>query len=117
MATQPAAKTNSFGRTIRYTWSNLAQGDDGIPISIPGAADRSVQVTGTFNGASVIIEGTLEETPINYFTLTDMQGNPISFSAVGGELISEMVTHIRPRISGGGASTDLVVILLNRATM
>lgn len=103
------------GAAYLATWV-LAQGEVGVPLSYTEAADRTIQVTGTFGGATVVLEGSLEPDPINYATLTDPQGNGLSFSAAKIEAVSEVVNHIRPRVIGGDGTTSLTCTLLLRRT-
>ena len=118
MATIENTRTQGMGRTHRFVWVAMAAGDDGAQATIPGAADRVVQVIGTLDGAQVIIEGSCERTPSanGWAQLTDLQGNSIAFTSPGIEYATENTTHIRPRIVGGGVSTDVTVILLARRT-
>ncbi len=104
---------NASSRVI--TWGPMIKTTDdvGAPIAFVGFPDRSVQVTGTFGvGGAVAIEGTIDGT--NYATLTDPQGNALSFTATKVEAISELVRKIRPRVTAGDASTSLTVSLLVR---
>lgn len=111
MATvQPTMVVVSGGKGRVYTWT-LADGDDGAPIEAVEFADRSVQVRGTFGGASVRIEGSNDAT--NYDTLTDPQGNDLSLVASKVEMITEVTRLIRPRIVGG-TGVSVTVSLLAR---
>src|SRR5258708_12295882 len=52
------------------TWTPLAAASDvGQPLQRTDLADRSVQVTGTFAGATIVLEGS-NDGP-NYFTLSN----------------------------------------------
>lgn len=98
-----------------YTWANLVLADaTGAVLNrqVASFADRSVQITGTFDGATVIFEGSNDGT--NFRTLTDPQGNDISKTAAALEQITELVLNVRPRVTGAGALTDITVILLAR---
>lgn len=92
------------------TWASLAQGDDGQSYEMPGSSDRSVQIVGTFGGATVTIEGSIDGT--NWATLTDPQGNAISKTATALEMVSEVTRYIRPNITGGDGTTALTVSLI-----
>ena len=61
--------------------------------------------------------GSCENVATNYFGLKDPQGNALSLTAAGGDMVSEVVTHVRPRVTAGDGSTDLTVILFFRSTM
>ena len=90
------------------TWSDVAAGDTCEPIRLGVWSDRTVQVGGTFGGATVSIQGSNDD--IEYFTLTDPQGNPLTFAAAGLEAIIELPAFLRPTITGGdGASVKVIV--------
>jgi hypothetical protein len=97
------------------TWEGLTQttSDSGDPFEMPGAADRSVQVIGTFGtGGSVRIEGSNDGT--NYATLADPSSTALNITAAGIEGVQEITRWIRPRVTAGDGATDLDVILLVR---
>ncbi len=108
----------SAGKTHRFTWEGLLNGDSGQPVTIPGAADMSVQViiVAAGTGDTIILEGSLEETPSNWFQLRDGGNNLISFTGDDGEAISPMVMHVRPRVTAGDGTTEFTAILLARRT-
>jgi len=94
-----------------HSWANMANGDTGVPIAMPGSSDRSVQVEGTFGaGGSCTIEGSNDG--VNYRPLTDPQGNNLVFTAAKIELVMELVAYIRPHITAGDGSTSLTVSML-----
>ena len=73
--------------------------------------DRTVQMTGTWDGATIVMQGSLDG--VTYFTLTDPQGNALSFTADGLESVMEATRFIRPfRSVAGGGTVDVKVILL-----
>lgn len=96
------------GYLIQWTCAN---GDDGTPFENPGSSDRSVQVTGTFGaGGTIVIEGSNDGT--NYKTLTDPQGNSLSFTSASLEQVQELTRYIRPRVTAGDGTTSLVASLM-----
>lgn len=96
------------------TWASMGADDDGSPVRYGGAADRTVQVFGTFGGTTVGMQGSLDGT--NWVALTDAQGNTIEFTADGLEAITELVRFIRP-VTVGGTGVDVTVMLLMRRTI
>jgi hypothetical protein len=80
----------------------MANGDTSEQIRIPGAADRTVQVTGTLGtGGVLLIEGSNQATPTVWHTLTDFQDADISFDALGIKIIAEAPLWLRARVSAG----------------
>lgn len=110
--------TEAGGRGYVATWSGLVVGETCEPVAFVGASDRTVQVLGTFGaGGSVSIEGSLQPVPSTYATLTDPQGNALTFTSAKLESISELVSFVRPNITGGDGTTALTVHLLMRSTL
>jgi hypothetical protein len=105
------------GRTTIVQW-DLGADDTGLPVRYAGAADRTVQVIGTFGGATVAIQGTLENatTGQTWLPVTDAQGNAISMTSAGLEAITELVRQIRPVVTGG-TGTAVKVLMLLRVTL
>jgi hypothetical protein len=104
-----AEQIDPRARTV--AWTPLANTDDGAGYGVFGA-DKSVQVTGTFGaGGTLVIEGTNDANPASatWFTLTDPQGNAMSFTAARLEQISEYTRWIRPRVTAGDGTTALTV--------
>lgn len=75
-------------------------------------ADRSVAFTGTFDTATVVLQGSNDGT--NWFTLSDPQGNAVSATAAKLEQVLEMTHWVRPYCSAVGATTSITVTLLMR---
>lgn len=93
-------------------WETLTTTNDvGSTAEMVAYSDRSVQVVGTFDGASLQLQGSNDGT--NFKVLTDPQGNALTFTATGIEAISELTRYIRPYISvAGSGSADLDVYVL-----
>lgn len=100
-------------RVIVVSWDALANGDVGQPFNLAQMADRTVQVVGVFGGGNAAIQGSIDG--VNYHTLTDPQGNALSFNAAGIEAITELVRYIRPLVTGSG-TTSLTIYIIARVT-
>lgn len=92
------------------TWAAMGNADTGVAIEMPGSSDRSVQFSGTFGTATVVLQGSNDGT--NWVTLTDPQGNAISKTAASIEMIAELTRYIRPVTSGGGGGVSINVAVL-----
>lgn len=116
MATRDlATEVREDHRTTTVTWEGLTQGDDGRAISFGYSPERTIQVFGTFAGAVLRFEGSLETmSPSKWAALTDPQGNPLEIAADGIEMVMENTAWVRPVVVGGAAGTDLTVILFSR---
>lgn len=101
------------------TWTPLTTTNaDGEAIEMPGSADRSIQFTGTFGtGGTIVLQGSNLAAPVagtdaDWFTLTDPQGNAISKTAAGGEMVTELTRWIRAKVTAGDGTTSLTATLL-----
>ncbi len=114
MAVVPFTATRLETKAVHVRWDALKAGDTGLPFSLHGGPDRSIQVTGSFSGgANLIWEGSndvLEASP-SWFTLTDPQGNPLTFATERLEQVTEYTRFVRPRVTGGDPATSLTVNL------
>ena len=98
-----------YGMAYLTVWP-LGDNDDGVPTPRAISSDRSVQVEGTFAGASVVIEGS-NDGGAHYHTLTDPLGNALSFTSAAIKQVQEVVQLLRPR-SSGGSGAALVISLV-----
>lgn len=95
-----------------FQWANLTTNDVGAPIPFTQWADRTVQMTGTWGGATCVLEGSLDG--INYFTLTDPQTTAISKTADALEAVTEITRFVRPKVTDGTAPSITVMLLVRR---
>jgi|SRR6185369_1883936 len=115
------AETFGFNSAVQVAkWNPLTTTDDaGEAVALAGSADRCVQFSGEFDGATAKLWGSNFASPdpatdLDWFQLTDAQGNPITRTDPGGEQVLELTRWIRPKITGGGASTAIITRLLMR---
>lgn len=92
----------------------MAQGDVGLKTIFGGFADRSIQVEGTFGGATVALEGSNDG--VNFHALTDPQGNTIAIASPGIKQVTETTMFFRPHVVGGDGTTALVISAFFRKT-
>lgn len=90
-------------------WLAMGNADTGTQIKLSGAADRSVQIEGTFGGATITVQGSNDGS--NWQSLTDPQGNAIAKTSAALEAIQELTRYVRV-ISSGGTGTNVNVSLL-----
>lgn len=76
------------------------------------AAIAAVQFTGTFGGATAVLQGSNDGT--NWVTLSDTLGTSISFTAAGYAELGTAMAYIRPSTSGGDGTQDIDCILVAR---
>ena len=115
MATITAAKYPTvMPWTTRVLWEALTEANsDGSGVEFSDYADRSVQVIGTFGGATIALQGS-NDGGTTWAALSDPQGNALSFTSAGIEQVGTISQMIRPIVTGG-ASVDVDVWLFARA--
>ena len=92
-----------------YEW-NLVSGETGTAVAVPQFPDMTVQVSGTFAGETVTIEGSCDPAAgANFVGLNDVSKTAISFTADGIAAILENSYWVRPV---AGAVTAVKVVLL-----
>jgi hypothetical protein len=110
MATVQETRSIRFGgANALFAWINLAASDDGRAVEYSEFADRSVQFSGTFGGASVSLQGSNDG--VNWHTLTDTLGAPITKTSAALCAITEMTRYIRPLVAGGNGTTAITCTL------
>ena len=99
------------GSVLRVIWSNMLTGDTGAPISLPSHSDRSVQVFGTFGGATCTIEGS-NDGGTTYAALTNTGGTSLAILAAALHQVLQITQVIRPNITGGAAASITVAMIV-----
>jgi hypothetical protein len=95
----------------QVTWTPLTDANpDGQPFQMPTWSDRTVQVTGTFGGGTLTMQGSNDGT--TWFTLVDPQGNALTWTTSDRiETVLDVPLFVRP-LASGGASKSLTVIMV-----
>lgn len=111
--TQATVNQTRDQRAVIVSWT-LTDSENGNAPELPFYSDRSVQVEGDFDTATITIEGSNDGT--NYHPLTDPQGNALAFTSAGIEAISELTRYIRPSSGAGTGSVDVTISILMRGS-
>lgn len=102
-----------YGKASLVTWPAMNTPDTGTPIQGVGLSDRCFQVTGTFGGSTVVLQGSNDGT--NWVTLTDPAGIAISFTSTGLKQVLQITRYMRPSVSGGAAvAVDCTLLCVGR---
>lgn len=109
--TASAANNNGSYEAHTYTWT-LTEADTAVRVTAGENADRTVQIAGTFGGATVVVQGSLDDT--NYLPLHDMAGNALSFTAAGIASIAEATPYLKVVATGGAAQSVKAMIFARR---
>lgn len=113
MATVSPATTTTAGNSVTtVTWADMATGDtiEAVEVGAPNALAASIQISGTFGGATVGLSASNDGT--NYIALEDTSGDAISATAAAMFEVSTGALYLKPTISGGSSdAVDAVLVL------
>lgn len=112
MATIVPTTVEEQVRAAAYRWTDYSTADTSSPIKVQNMQGLagSVQVTGTFGGASIALQASNDGT--NYVTLKDSAGVDISLTSAGLREFSTAALFIKPTSSGGTADNVTVTVVL-----
>jgi len=123
MTTINAELKQISANSILVKYEGLGDEDVGATIGVSGQQaysgmtqtfsaypDKTIEIIGTWGGATAVIEGSNDGT--NWNTLNDIEGEPLSFTEDSGfKLVLENPLYVRPSTSGG-TGTDLDVTIV-----
>lgn len=107
----PRITVDKDGNRHRAVWTGLTTaGNANIQRYTPKASMgvATVQVSGTFGGATVAMQGSNDGT--NFIALRDLNGQAISFTAAGYAEFSTGFVFVRPQVSGGTGDNIAVTV-------
>jgi len=105
---------NTSAGSIIVTWAAMANADTGTAFQVPSAANLTFQHSGTFGGATIVLQGSNDGT--SWATLTQTGGSNVAFSytTAGIHCPVEMPVYVRP-VTSGGTGTAIDAVLVCRA--
>jgi len=106
MATRSVTRLDVPGGVL-YTWTGLLNGDVGEAIEAHEMGDRTVTFDGPTFGTGGMIKLRGSNDGANYYDMTDPQGNAISKTAAGVEIVAERPRYMRPEVTAGDGTTSL----------
>jgi Flp pilus assembly protein TadG len=104
-ATNKSLSQMGGGRTISYSFTSNETGDT---VELTHQGDRSVQMAGTWNSATVTLQVSNDGT--NWASATDGLGNAIALTADGLKQICEISRYIRAKVTSGSVTSVAVTI-------
>ena len=96
---------------VSASWGPMSTGDTGIQVALTDFADRAIQISGTFGGATVTIQGSNDGT--NWNTMRDPASVAMTFTAADIKQMLEMALYVRPIVTGG-AGVSITVVMAGR---
>lgn len=103
------------GDVNTITWTGVSTVDTATAIGPlnkgKGAIRAAVTFGGTFGGATVVLQGSVDN--VTFATLTDLAGNAVSATAAKVQEFSSSALYFKPVVSGG-AGDDVNIVLAMR---
>ena len=103
------------GSTMLVTWTNVTNADTCHAVRFPEYSDRSIHVSGVFDGGSVQIQGS-NNGGVSFAVLSDPTETAIILASEKIRAILENTDYIMPVASGGGSFQSLIISLLFHLT-
>lgn len=103
----------SEGNFALVTWNLTTADPTGVAVAYHDFSDRTVQAFGTFGGATIEWQGSLDG-GTTWVVLTDPQGTALTKTAAFLEAVQEMVPLIRPVLTVVGVGATITAILYAR---
>ena len=100
----PTPTTPASGGTV-WTWTTVTEADTAGPL-VPSGEQGAIGVvaaSGTFGGASVALEGSLDG--VNWYPVQNLSGDDIAITAAGASEFTSSMAYIRPTATGGTGQT------------
>ena len=112
MATAAAVQTAVAKGVIQTLWTITAANETGAAEAAPQFPLKTVTVSGTWGGGTIVIEESGDGT--NWATAINAQGAAVSFTADGAMVVASNAKYHRPRATVN--VTSVVVALLSTSS-
>ena len=99
-----------FKHGVLAEWAALLSSENGDPEGLSQWDKQCVQVTGTFDTATITIQGSNDGT--NWATMNDETGSALTFTAAGLKSILERPLFVRPIAGAGAGGVNVAVRIL-----
>lgn len=100
------------GSTFLVQWTPVTEADTCNPVSFPMHSDKSIHVSGTFGGATVVLQGS-NNSGTTYVGLRDPSSTAISMTADTIKAVLENTQLVKPSASGGSSQSLTISMLFH----
>jgi hypothetical protein len=97
---------------LQAKWTGLVTPDTGAPEELSRYPNKSIQIGGTFGGATVTVEGS--DDGVTYATINDVKGNAVSATSAARFDVVDVPAFLRPK-TASGSGADVTVIITARS--
>lgn len=98
------------GSALAVVWTPLTNADTCRAFQAPAYSARSIQASGTFGSATVVLNGS--NTGTNFFGLNNLAGSAVSITSEAIKQCQDTVRYYQPAFSGGDGTQSLTVTML-----
>lgn len=106
------SKSTTGRSTHVASWALTTADHTGDTLELPGAADRSIQFSGTWGGATAKIEGSNDGS--TFVALPDPSSTEIAATTDALKAVLPNVRYIRPRLTTVGAGATITATLISK---
>nr|DAU13511.1 MAG TPA: hypothetical protein [Caudoviricetes sp.] len=122
----PDSVNNAERGTTIYTWSGLTAGDILKTVNNPRFSDKTAHVFGDFaadgsitfygsnNAADVDQDPEAVDVTNGWVPLKDPQGNPMTYTAKDGEVVSQNFKYITGKVAGADTALSVSIVCVGR---
>lgn len=89
----------------------LKAGEVGSPVKVPRLRNLTVQIYGTFGGASAALKGALDPEDPQYQTIRSLADDIISVTSMCYHTLAQEAYLTQPVVTGGDGTTSITVVL------
>jgi hypothetical protein len=97
---------------LKATWVGVGDADTCAPIALPDYPDRSIQVSGTFGGATIAWKGS--NNGVDYSALKDTDGTDIAITGTDLVQVNDLAGYSKPLTSGGTNSKVSITMIARK---
>lgn len=101
------------GNCIRAVWTPVTENDTCRALYYPNFNDKSVQVLGTFGGATIAVHGS-NDGGTTYAALNDPTGTAIGITSAKIKAVLENTEFVKPVISGGSSQSVTIAMMIHQ---
>jgi hypothetical protein len=98
------------GASLRVVWTPVTEADTCQAWKLPEYSDKSIQVLGTFGGATVVLNGS-NDGGVTFAGLNVPAGTAISIASAAIKAVLENTEYVQP-VASGGTGQSLTIAMM-----
>lgn len=107
---------NAVAKNHRARWSNLTSGfETGEVLENPFLPNKTITVSGAFDSAWLIVEGSMTGNDGDYYPISSVDGKQILFTENGHDVFRGSFIYVRPRLIRATQRANVDISMLCQA--